>query len=126
MSDTACPLCQCTARSPQHAIAAALAVDDLDAAIEAGLLAWVPCETCADLCVAMVASARDARLRALAARERHRARAARLERRARERVAARTPPAATTQSEAAMPALPAAAAAALARAQARAAERRKS
>ncbi|MGQ4658983.1 hypothetical protein [Lysobacter sp. F6437] len=103
-------------------IAAALAVDDLDRAIEAGLLMCERCPGCEPACRASVVSARDARRGALAARERFRARDARLHRRAEERAARRT--IATRPSEATVeaprPALPPAAAAALARAKARA------
>ena len=120
----ACPACRCSADSPQHAIAAALLADDLDAAIEAGLLAGVACAGCSSECNALVAHARDSRLRALAARERYRARQARLLRRAQERAAARAVPAAAAGPES-KPALPSAAAAALARAKARAADRHK-
>jgi len=95
----------------------------LDAAIEAGLMAWTPqmdegleqaeCALLAQTC---------ARLRmAWAARERFRARQARLERRERERRERRAaiiaPPASAAPAS---PALPAAAAAILARARARA------
>lgn len=122
----ACPICGCTdARGATlHAIASALADDDLDRAIETGLLEAAPCAGCAGACNARVMTARDARLGALAARERYRARQARLQRRVEERAAARitAAPAATPE---ATPTLPSAAAAALARAKARAAERRK-
>jgi len=124
----ACPVCSCTDTrgAMAHAIASALADDDLDRAIELGLLEAVPCATCDDACRARVAAARESRRSALAARKRYRARAARLQRRMEERAAARATPAPLT---AAMPqatqALPSAAAAALARAKARAAERRK-
>jgi hypothetical protein len=109
-----------------HAIAAAVAEDDLDRAIELGLLEIVPCQHCGDACSARVMAARDDRLAALGARERYRARQARLQRRAHERAAGRATPApsATNTAEAAS-SLPSAAAAALARARARAAERRK-
>ncbi|WP_407352252.1 hypothetical protein [Luteimonas sp. R10] len=95
-----------------------LDADDLDAAIEAGLAGFD-----ADAAPALPATdrerlraARDRLLAAWAARDRHRARNARLARRATEREAGRTPPAAATDK----PRLPAAAAAALARAKARA------
>lgn len=120
-----CPACGCTDVHGRdvHEIAAALAEDDLDRAIEAGLLSVVPCTSCRDACTARLTTARDARLSALAARERYRARQARLQRRAEERAAARAAPVIATAE--AKPALPSAAAAALARAKARAAERRK-
>ena len=120
-----CPVCGCSEMrgATTHAIAAALAEDDLDRAIETGLLAAMPCSGCGDACNARVIAARDARVSAYAARERYRARQARLQRRAEERAATRTIPVTATQE--AKPALPSAAAAALARAKARAAERRK-
>lgn len=151
-----------------HHLAQAVVADDIDRAIALGLLGYVSPVAAADasaqnddprgdappqrLCAhcldndCLVTRARDARLRALAARERHRAREARLRRRAEARANRRTaiassaptavpaseakgsaatasvPPAAssvpTTRS-----ALPPAAAAALARAKAKAAAR---
>ena len=133
------PNCLCGCVSPQgaavHAMVAALAADDLDRAIELGLLEHVACAGCDTLCQSRLREAREARLTALAARERHRAREARLRRRQderdRHRQAAR-PAAAragsdtgTGATEPARPALPSAAAAALARARAKAAERHK-
>ncbi|MGH8086042.1 MAG: hypothetical protein ACREPV_12325, partial [Lysobacter sp.] len=83
--------CRCGCSDPRgaatHVIAAALAVDDLDRAIEAGLLACAPCPGCDPVCRASVVATRDARRDALAARERFRARDARLRRRAEERAA---------------------------------------
>jgi hypothetical protein len=123
------PVCTCGCTealgATVHAIASALAEDDLDRAIQLGLLEATPCAGCRDACRARVAAARDTRLHALSARERFRACQARLQRRAEERAAARTVsvPVASTPDTA--PALPSAAAAALARAKARAAERRK-
>lgn len=74
-------------------------------------------------------AARDERLRALAARERYRVRALRLERRAAERAAKRAPASTVSGGPATVadnrPPLPSAAAAVLARAKARAAERGK-
>ncbi|MBW8851995.1 MAG: hypothetical protein JF600_14535, partial [Xanthomonadales bacterium] len=68
-----------------HALAEAVASDDLDRAIALGLLAFDPgphrCDDCREAIDALLA-ARDARLRALAARERFRAREARLAARA--------------------------------------------
>ena len=121
-----CSICGCTdvRGRDAHSIAAALAEDDIDRAIEAGLLSVMPCASCSDACTMRLTAARDARLSALAARERYRARQARLQRRAEERAAARAAPAITATADA-KPALPSAAAAALARAKARAAERRK-
>jgi hypothetical protein len=112
-----CPLCACIEAHPAHAILAALGEDDLDAAIERGLLDAVPCPACNADCASALIAARDARLRALAARERFRNREARLARRAAERDAARK--VAARQPAA----LPPAAAAALARAKAKAAGR---
>ncbi|MDV5979911.1 MAG: hypothetical protein LOX98_00580 [Lysobacter sp.] len=114
-----------------HRVAAALAVEDVDHAIEAGLLDCEPCPDCTPHCQVSVIRARDERRFALAARERFRAREARLQRLAAERDArraARPRPAApdTSATEPARPALPAAAAAALARARARAAGTRTS
>jgi hypothetical protein len=107
-----------------RALDEALAVDDLDHALTLGLLEarpeenTDPCEECRTR-ARIVIAARNERLRALAARERYRARQTRLaeraETRARNRKAATTSPSATT------PSLPPAAAAALARAKVRAA-----
>ena len=106
--------------SPQgaqaHAVLASLHMDDLDAALAHGLLEVLPCPACNSACNAHLATAREARKIALAARDRHRARAARLQRRKAERDAARVPKASPTQA----PALPAAAADVLARALAKA------
>ncbi len=110
----ACPGCACTAASPAHALVAALLADDVDRAIDLGLPDALPCPACDASCSARLIEARDARLQALAARERYRAREARLARRAQERAARRA--AAARQPSA----LPPAAAAALARARARA------
>ncbi|KQY52770.1 hypothetical protein ASD14_04955 [Lysobacter sp. Root494] len=106
-----------------HAVAAALAEDDIDRAIDAGLFSTA-CASCNDACTTALMAARNTRLSALAARERYRARQARLQRRAEERAATRTALAIVTTTEP-KPALPSSAAAALARAKARAAERRK-
>lgn len=104
------------------ALAALLAEDRLDAALEAGLMD-VPADagTCAHCAAALaqVAAAQQRLHAAWAARERYRARAARLARRAAERQARRIRPAATPSPQA--PALPPAVALALARAKARAA-----
>lgn len=117
--------CSCGCSDPLgadvHRIMAALVEDDLDGAIQAGLLAGRVCDGCNSGCTAMLLDRRNARQFALAARERFRAREARLARRQQERTARRsTVPAVGT---AATPALPAAAAAALARAKAKAAGR---
>lgn len=122
-----CPACSCVepAGAAAHAIRAALAVDDLDRAIDAGLLECEPCAACADNCRDAVIAARDERRNALAARERYRVRNARLQRRAAQREVRRRPtidPAAPSPSPRA--ALPPAAAAALARAKAKAAGKR--
>lgn len=123
--------CACGCRDPRgtatHAINAALRVDDVDRAIDAGLLDRdVECTSCGDECRKTLHDARDARLTALAARERYRARNARLERRARERAEQREPkPAPDAAPSSPAPALPSAAAAALARARAKAAQRHK-
>lgn len=117
------PACPCGCSNPRsvaaHAIVAALLIDDLDCAIELGLLGASACAQCSAACVAILQQAREARLRALAARERYRTRQARLQRRAESLQAKRAAaiPAATAKA----PGLPAAAAAALARAKARAA-----
>lgn len=112
-----CLLCACPGDNRAHAIVGALHDGDLDEAIERGLLHAQSCPCCAERCASMLIEARDERLRALAARERFRAREARLARRAAERDAARS--IAAKQPAA----LPPAAAAALARAKARAAGR---
>jgi hypothetical protein len=116
-------LCGCTREDVAHAVVAALTRDDLDRAIDAGLLTCSFCPGCSDACTRMLLTARAHRERALAARERFRAREARLARRRRERAERReaSPPAAGRP--AATPPLPPAAAAALARAKAKAAGR---
>lgn len=116
-----CPRC-----AKAQALLDAVHADDPDHAIALGLLAFEPdpppCDACRDA-IAIVVAARDARLRALAARERFRAREARLavraEARAKRRAEAQTAPRAPT-----MPALPPAAAAAFARAMAKASTKR--
>jgi len=116
----ACVQCGCAAAEGEaaHRIVAALAIDDLDGAIEAGLLDAIECSACTPACRAALVHAREERQRALAARERFRDRALRLARRQRERDAKRAP----VQTATSTPALPPAAAAALARAKARAAQ----
>ena len=116
-----CPHCDCPIGHPVHAVVDALGADDLDAALALGLLDAAPCPHCSADCNARLVFARDERLRALAARERYRARDARLARRAAERDARRAP-VATVQATTS--ALPPAAADALARAKARAAARK--
>lgn len=119
MSDAGCPACGCGIASDVHGVVAALSRDDLDAAIQYGLLASEPCPGCGTACRQRLVQARDERRGALAARDRYRARQARLARRAAERAARPAPPA-TAAADAAKPALPAAAADVLARALARA------
>ena len=115
---TPCPNCACTSPNgaKAHAVLTALASDDLDAALAQGLLEGLRCPFCDSRCNALIADACDARLVALAARERHRARELRLRQRKAERDAARV----AKTSPAQAPALPAAAAAVLARALAKA------
>lgn len=119
--------CRCGCRDAHgdavHAIVAALSIDDLDAALDLGLFDTDGCPSCSPACTAALIDARDDRRRALAARERFRARERRLSRRQRARVdpsSANPPAAADVRSPVG---LPPAAAAALARAKARAAGR---
>ncbi|RMH92955.1 hypothetical protein EBB59_06935 [Lysobacter pythonis] len=106
------------------AIATALNEDDVDAALGLGLLDWPgDSETAyraglADTDIATLKRVRDERLAALAARERHRARAARLARQAGERRQRQSDTLANGPTG--KPALSGAAAAALARALAKA------
>ncbi len=96
--------------------------DDLDAAVRAGLMDYAAQPGNNALPPSQSQRLLDAQQRlrtAWAARERHRARDARLARRAAEREARRAPPPAADSK----PALPSAAAAILARAKARAAEK---
>jgi hypothetical protein len=126
--------CRCGCAEPQqaavHAIARLLAADDLDAAIEAGLLACDGCPGCTEACTRSLLAARDGRRFALASRDRFRAREARLARRRQQRLEkrmqARGAPSGPGQPDgAATPSpLPTAAAAALARAKERAARGR--
>ena len=125
VADVTCR-CGCIQRqhAAVHAIVLLLAADDLDAAINAGLLACDACPDCSADCTQSLLAARDARRFALASRDRFRAREARLARRKQERLARRMPAlSAPTEGPAAPPPLPAAAAAALARAKERAAGR---
>ena len=101
-----------------HRIVAALATDDVDSALESGLLDSDACPGCLPACTLALLDARRARLAALAARERFRARQVRLHRHELER-SQRRPAIAATRA----PALPPAAAAALARAKDKAARR---
>ena len=92
--------------------------DDVDAAIEADLMRYVPCTACDPGLATKLIDAQQALSTAWAARDRYLARNARLARRAAERDAKRAPVVAERKSP-----LPPAAAAVLARAKARAAER---
>ncbi|GAB2501329.1 hypothetical protein GCM10027084_14450 [Pseudoxanthomonas sangjuensis] len=98
-------------------LAQLLDADDVDAAIEAGLVAFAPCPACDEVVAAKIVDAQARLAKAWAARERYRAREARLARIAAERAARRSPPQAQKSS------LPPAAAAVLARAKAKAAQR---
>lgn len=95
--------------------------DDLDAAVRAGLMDYAaqPGNALPPAQSQLLLDAQQRLRTAWAARERHRARDARLARRAAERDARRAPPPAADSK----PALPSAAAAILARAKARAAEK---
>ena len=119
----ACPHCHCTACDDgrAHAMQAMLMADDLDAALQLGLLDAQPCPGCDAACTTRLIEARDARRLALAARYRYRTRDARLRRRKAECDAARRP--APNDAPMQAPALPPAAADALARALAKARER---
>jgi hypothetical protein len=101
--------------------------DDVDAAIEAGLMRFLPCAACgredpqyASLCSPILEAQRRLS-RSWAARDRYRARQAWLARQAAERQARRAP----VPAEKEKAALPPSAAAILARAKAKAAERRR-
>ena len=128
MAQAACPHCDCNAGAgaSAHALLALLAMDAVDAALDAGLLAAAGCDACPPACNARLHAAAQARRSALAARERHRARTLRLARRKAEHDAARSEPlprqAGATAHAA--PALPSAAADALARALAKVRDRR--
>jgi hypothetical protein len=117
------PACRCGSRDAAggdvHRIVAALAEDDLDTAIDTGLLESDGCTSWSPSCRVLLLDARDARRAALAARERFRTREARLARRQQERHSHRDQ--APSQPATPVPSLPPAAAAALARARARAA-----
>jgi hypothetical protein len=109
-----------------HVVVAALADEDFDRALQAGLLTCQSCVGCRPTCTAVLLAARNARRDALAARGRFRAREVRLARRQQERAARRATPAMPLDAAhgTPMPSLPSAAAAALARAKAKAAGRR--
>ncbi|MEO6365902.1 MAG: hypothetical protein ABIO38_07645 [Luteimonas sp.] len=115
-----------------HDVAGAVAIDDIDRAIEAGLLRWNGCVACAlaggldPTDAALLSSARASRLSALASRERYRARQHRLQERSVQRDPRRhATPSAIPVSFKLDSTLPTAAAAALARAKAKAATRAK-
>lgn len=95
--------------------------DDVDAAIAAGLMQYVPCPACNPVLAAQLIEAQQRLSNAWAARDRYRARNARLARRMAERDAKRALAVPAEKKSA----LPPAAAAVLARAQAKAAERSK-
>lgn len=119
---TGCRRCGCgdPAGDGVHAVVAVLAEGDVDRAFDLGLLDVEPCPGCSVDCTTALLTARDERRAALAARDRYRARNARLQRRAAERAARRAPAAAAADTPLARPALPQAAADALARALAKA------
>ena len=101
-------------------LARLLEADEVDAALHAGLMAYMPCPLCDTLQVTTLLAAQQRLQAAWAARERYRLRNARLAQRAAERDARRKQEFPEKRS-----ALPPAAAAILARAKARAAERGK-
>ncbi|CAN7174975.1 hypothetical protein LJR168_002709 [Pseudoxanthomonas sp. LjRoot168] len=120
MPAIACPSCD-------HAriLRAHLTADDVDAAIEGGLMAFQPCD-CAGDAVTAVLQAQQRLRTAWAARARYRQRQARLACRAAEREARRLKVSdVASDIKVARPALPSGAAAILARAKAKAAERMK-
>ncbi len=111
-----CPSCQ-----QARALEARLAAGDVDGAIGAGLMAFLPC-ACTDGSDAMVVQAQQRLRAAWEARERYRQRQARLARRAAERDARRLKATGEPDSvQSPRPALPTGAAAILARAKAKAA-----
>lgn len=121
------PTHRCQSGPSTETLLRLLQSDDLDAAIEAGLMRFHACAACeredptyASLC-APILEAQQRLSRAWAARDRYRARQARLAQRAAERDARRAPPGPVEQAKTA---LPPNAAAILARAKAKAAERR--
>ncbi len=117
-----CPACGGACARQAGGLAALLQGDEVDAAIEAGLMDYAPCACCAedDSGLALIAAAQERLRIAWAARDRYRAREARLQRREAERAARRAPMPSHCPER---PALPPAAAAALARAKARAAKK---
>lgn len=128
MAMPAFPRCECTdcnlADVSVREIFQAASLGDLDRAIDAGLLRWNGCIACAiadglsHSDVEHAVAARDARIDALAARERYRARTRRVQHRIEQRDARRSVIDSTAASS-----LPSAAAEALARAKAKAARR---
>lgn len=124
MTPGACPVCHDAGIA---ALVNAVAAHDLDGAIERGLLSFEAPPACCEACasrVAIVLAARDARVRALAARERYRAREARLAERAEAKARRRAAASPAQATPTTTPALPSAALAALARAKAKAAAKR--
>lgn len=119
---TLCPGCE-----QARMLTRLLADDAIDAALDAGLMGWLPCPgECADPAYVEAITRAQVRLRtAWAARERYRQRAARLARRAAERETRRIAAQPSGPAVPVRPALPAAAAAVLERARAKAAERTK-
>ncbi|WP_093299998.1 hypothetical protein [Pseudoxanthomonas sp. CF385] len=115
-----CPGCEQARR-----LSALLADDDVDAALDAGLMAWTPCPDHAAAQAGPIVDAQSRLRTAWAARERYRQRTMRLARRAAEREARRIAAQPRGPSAPVRPALPAAAAAILERARAKAAERTK-
>ena len=109
------------AHACEHALRLAAFVDgdEIDAAIDAGLMDFVPCPACDPAAASMVADAQRRLAFAWAARDRYRAREARLQRITAERAARRAPPPQAPKPSA----LPSAAAAILERAKAKAAQR---
>ncbi len=100
-------------------LAALLATDDVNAALDAGLMDFIPCPGCDAAAAARIDAAKQKLADAWAARARYRVRNARLARVAAEREARRAPVVVEKK-----PTLPPAAAAALARAKAKAAGNR--
>ena len=115
----ACPACDCRVDTPAHRLVAALRDDDMDAALDAGLLDSAGCPSCSAACTSALLAARDQRRFALDARERFARRQRRLAGRVAERGATRR-----VKPVSNAPALPPTAAAVLQRALARAAEKR--
>lgn len=101
------------------ALAALITANQIDAAIEAGLLTWHPAPSDEPAHAEQVLRARNQLEAAWAARDRYRARAVRLRRREVERQARRAPAPVSTDSP---PPLPTSVADILARAKARAAQ----